>query len=70
MQQIIKFSDVNEVIERANNTTYGLASAVFTKDIDKATTVSHSLRAGTVWLVNLLLVIILQYYFVVFAVNL
>ena len=51
MQQIIKFSDVNEVIERANNTTYGLASAVFTKDIDKATTISHSLRAGTVWLV-------------------
>lgn len=53
VQQIIKFSDVNEVIERANNTTYGLASAVFTKDIDKATTISHSLRAGTVWLVNI-----------------
>ena len=52
MQQIIKFSDVNEVIDRANNTTYGLASAVFTKDIDKATTISHSLRAGTVWLVS------------------
>lgn len=53
VQQIIKFSEVNEVIERANNTTYGLASAVFTKDIDKATTISHSLRAGTVWLVTL-----------------
>ncbi|XP_020614539.1 retinal dehydrogenase 1-like [Orbicella faveolata] len=50
VQQIIKFSEVNEVIERANNTTYGLASAVFTKDIDKATTISHSLRAGTVWI--------------------
>ncbi|PFX22575.1 Retinal dehydrogenase 1 [Stylophora pistillata] len=49
VQQIIKFSDVNEVIERANNTTYGLAAAVFTKDIDKATTISHSLQAGTVW---------------------
>ncbi|XP_058947020.2 aldehyde dehydrogenase 1A1 [Pocillopora verrucosa] len=49
VQQIIKFSDVNEVIERANNTTYGLAAAVFTKDIDKATTLSHSLQAGTVW---------------------
>ena len=52
MQQIIKFSDVDEVIQRANNTTYGLAAAVFTKDIDKATTISHSLQAGTVWLVN------------------
>ena len=52
MQQIIKFRDVNEVIERANNTTYGLASAVFTKDIDKATSISHSLQAGTVWLVT------------------
>ncbi|KAL9987674.1 hypothetical protein ACROYT_G002020 [Oculina patagonica] len=49
VQQIIKFSDINEVIERANNTTYGLAAAVFTKDIDKANTISHSLLAGTVW---------------------
>ena len=49
MQQIIKFSDIDEVIERANNTAYGLAAAVFTKDIDKATTISHSLQAGTVW---------------------
>ena len=51
VQQIIKFSDISEVIERANNTTYGLAAAVITKDIDKATTISHSLQAGTVWLV-------------------
>ncbi|KAJ7376615.1 Retinal dehydrogenase 1 [Desmophyllum pertusum] len=49
VQQIIKFSDINEVIERGNKTTYGLAAAVFTKDIDKATTISHSLQAGTVW---------------------
>lgn len=49
VQQIIKFSDIDEVIERANNTAYGLAAAVFTKDIDKATTISHSLQAGTVW---------------------
>ena len=49
VQQIIKFSDISEVIDRANNTTYGLAAGVFTKDVDKATTISHSLRAGTVW---------------------
>ena len=49
VQQIIKFSDISEVIDRANNTTYGLAAGVFTKDVDKATTISHSLPAGTVW---------------------
>ena len=49
VQQIIKFSDISEVIDRANNTTYGLAAGVFTKDVDKATAISHSLRAGTVW---------------------
>ena len=55
MQQILKFSDINEAIERANKTTYGLAAAVFTKDIDKATTISHSLQAGTVWLVSIII---------------
>ncbi|KAJ8714462.1 hypothetical protein PYW07_002687 [Mythimna separata] len=49
VQQILKFSQVDEVIERANNSEYGLASAVFTKDIDKANYVVQRLRAGTVW---------------------
>lgn len=49
VQQIMKFSDVNEVIERANNTTYGLAASVFTKDLDKANMFAQGLRAGTVW---------------------
>lgn len=48
MQQIIKFSDINEVIERANNTPYGLAAGLFTKDIDKVTTISQSLQSGVV----------------------
>lgn len=47
--QIMKFKTIEEIIERANNTKYGLAAAVFTKDIDKANYVSHALRAGTVW---------------------
>ncbi len=47
--QILKFKDVDEVIERANRTQYGLAAAVFTKDINKALTLSHSIQAGTVW---------------------
>ena len=46
---IFKFKDVNEVIERANNTMYGLAAAVFTQDINKAITIANSVQAGTVW---------------------
>lgn len=49
VQQILKFSSLNEVIMRANATDYGLASAVFTKDIDKANYLIQGLRAGTVW---------------------
>jgi len=49
VQQIIKFKSIDEVIPRANNTAYGLAAAVFTKDIDKAITIANSVRAGTVW---------------------
>lgn len=49
VQQILKFSQMDEVIERANNNMYGLAASVFTKDIDKALYVSNSMRAGTVY---------------------
>ena len=49
VMSIIKFQDINEVITRANDTKYGLAAAVWTKDINKAHTVAHHLRAGTVW---------------------
>ncbi|KAM9409190.1 retinal dehydrogenase 2 [Pholidichthys leucotaenia] len=50
VQQIMKFKTIEEVIERANNTEYGLAAAVFTKDINKAITISTAMRAGTVWI--------------------
>jgi aldehyde dehydrogenase (NAD+) len=49
VMSIIKFKDINEVIERANKTMYGLAAAVWTKDISKAHTIANSVRAGTVW---------------------
>ncbi|XP_062516345.1 aldehyde dehydrogenase, mitochondrial-like [Corticium candelabrum] len=49
VMQILKFKDINEVIERANTTSYGLAAAVYTRDIDKALTIANSVRAGTVW---------------------
>jgi len=49
VMSIIKFKDIGEVIERANNTMYGLAAAVWTQDIGKAHAIANSVRAGTVW---------------------
>ncbi|KAH7320997.1 aldehyde dehydrogenase domain-containing protein [Stachybotrys elegans] len=46
---IAKFKDIEEVIAQGNNTTYGLAAAVHTKNIDTAIRVSNALKAGTVW---------------------
>jgi len=46
---IIPFDGLDEVIERGNKTMYGLAAAVWTKDIGKATAIANGLRAGTVW---------------------
>lgn len=45
----MKFKTIDEVIERANNTEYGLVAAVFTSDITKAMTISTAMQAGTVW---------------------
>ncbi|KAE8615186.1 hypothetical protein XENTR_v10008436 [Xenopus tropicalis] len=45
-----KDGDIDGVLRRANNTEYGLASGVFTKDISKAMYVSEKLDAGTVFI--------------------
>ncbi len=49
VMSIIPFDGMDDVIDRANNTMYGLAAAVWTKDITKATTIANNVRAGTVW---------------------
>jgi len=49
VMSIIKFKDIDEVIQRANTTMYGLAAAVWTKDITKAYAIANNVRAGTVW---------------------
>lgn len=49
VQVIIRFRTVEEVVELANDSPYGLASAVVTKDLDTALKMSQQLRAGSVW---------------------
>ena len=46
---IMKFHDIEEVVARANNTPYGLAAAVWTRNIEKAHAIANNVRAGTVW---------------------
>jgi aldehyde dehydrogenase (NAD+) len=47
---VLTFDDVDEVIAQANNNPYGLAAAVWTRDVKKAHSVSRRLKAGTVWI--------------------
>jgi phenylacetaldehyde dehydrogenase len=46
----IPFSDPNEIVARANDTIYGLAAGIWTRDIKKAHALASKLRAGTVWI--------------------
>lgn len=49
VQSILKFKTLEEVIERANNTNYGLAAGVLTKNLNNALTFANAVEAGTVW---------------------
>jgi aldehyde dehydrogenase (NAD+) len=45
----LPFDTLDEAVERANNTPYGLAAGVFTRDVAKAHQLSRKIRAGSVW---------------------
>jgi len=46
---ITKFKDEAEVVEMANNTTYGLAAHLFTQNVDRAIRMAHAVEAGSTW---------------------
>ena len=47
---IIPFTDVDDLIAQANDTEYGLAAGLWTRDIAKAHNVAHAIKAGTVYI--------------------
>lgn len=50
VRPLLKFRDVDDVVARANETDYGLAGAVWSKDVDKALEIAGRLETGTVWI--------------------
>lgn len=50
VMSVIPFSSAEEVVELSNDNEYGLAAAVWTRDIKKALTTARALRAGIVWI--------------------
>jgi aldehyde dehydrogenase (NAD+) len=50
VMNILRFKDIEEVTRRGNQTFFGLAAAIWTRDITKAHRLAANLRAGTVWI--------------------
>jgi acyl-CoA reductase-like NAD-dependent aldehyde dehydrogenase len=47
---IIRFKDIEEAMLEANNSQFGLAAAIWTRDIKKAHKLARSIKAGTIWI--------------------
>ncbi|TMA99037.1 MAG: aldehyde dehydrogenase family protein, partial [Deltaproteobacteria bacterium] len=47
---VIPFKDEHDAVLQGNDTTYGLAAGIWTRDVSKAHRVARALRAGTVWI--------------------
>jgi aldehyde dehydrogenase (NAD+) len=49
VMSVLRFKDVDEIVARSNNTFYGLAAAVWTRDVAKAHRLAAAIKAGTIW---------------------
>lgn len=49
VMSVLKFTDEDEVIRRANDTKYGLAAGIFTQNLSRAHRVIHQMQAGICW---------------------
>ncbi len=47
---LLKFRDIDDVVERANRTEYGLAASVWSRDLPLARSIAERIEAGTVWI--------------------
>ncbi len=50
VMSILSYDSIEEAIQRANNTSYGLAAGVVTQDISQAHRIIHQLEAGICWI--------------------
>jgi aldehyde dehydrogenase (NAD+) len=50
VMSVLKFKDPDDIVKRANNTCFGLAAAVWTRDVSKAHYLASKIKAGTVWI--------------------
>ena len=50
VMNVLKFKDADEVLKRGNQTFYGLAAAVWTRDIKLAHRMAAEMKAGSVWI--------------------
>jgi aldehyde dehydrogenase (NAD+) len=49
VMSILKFKNIDEVIQRANNSNYGLGAGIVTRSVENALKLSNGIRAGTVY---------------------
>lgn len=47
---VIKFDDIDELLEQVNDSEYGLAGSIWSKDVDQAVALAHKIETGTVWI--------------------